>query len=327
MTASPDQPASAAADAIAAVRRGDIRGSARLISRVEAGDESVRPLLRALYLEGGATPVLGVTGPPGAGKSTLVDQLISRYRACALKVAVLAVDPASPFSGGAILGDRVRMGRHNTDAGVFIRSMSARGVLGGLARAAADCLVVLDAMGFDVILVETVGVGQNEIDIMRHAHTVLIVQTPAAGDAVQAVKAGILEIGDVFAVNKADTPGADRAAAALREAVEFRYDAHDPTAWHPTVLKVEATTGMGLDELTDALDGHRRHLAAHPAELRARLRKRARLQLAELVAEGLRRRYILDDDRDARFLKALDDVVERRCDPYGAAERLLAEPA
>jgi LAO/AO transport system kinase len=323
VTTSPDQPASAAADAIAAVRRGDIRGSARLISRIEADDESVRPLLRTLYLEGGATPVLGVTGPPGAGKSTLVDQVIARYRARALKVAVLAIDPASPFSGGAILGDRVRMGRHNTDAGVFIRSMSARGVLGGLARATGDCLIVLDAMGFDVILVETVGVGQNEIDIMRHAHTVLIVQTPAAGDAVQAVKAGILEIGDVFAVNKADTPGADRAAAALREAVEFRYDAHDVTAWHPPVLKIQASTGAGIDELLDAVDRHRSHSAAYPDQLRARLVKRARLQLAELVAATLRRRYILENDHDAKFERVLDDVVERRCDPYAAAERLL----
>jgi LAO/AO transport system kinase len=315
--------ADALATALAAVRSGDIRTSARLISRIEADDESLRPLLRALYLEGGRTPVLGITGPPGAGKSTLVDQLIGRYRARGLKVAVLAVDPASPFSGGAILGDRVRMGRHNTDAGVFIRSMSARGMLGGLARATADCLVVLDAMGWDIILVETVGVGQNEIDIMRHAHTVLIVQTPAAGDAVQAVKAGILEIGDVFAVNKADTPGADRAAAALREAVEFRYDAHDATAWHPPVIKVQATAGTGLDELLAALDLHGSHLASHPGQLRERLLARTRLQLAELLSAALRRRYALGDDQDAQFSRVLDDVVERRCDPYGAAEWLL----
>jgi len=315
--------ASALADAMAAVGRGDIRTCARLLSRIEAGDESAKPLLELLYLRGGRTPVIGITGPPGAGKSTLVDQLIARYRAGGRSVAVLAVDPASPFSGGAILGDRVRMGRHNTDPGVFIRSMSARGMLGGLARAAADCLVVLDAMSRDLILVETVGVGQNEIDIMRHAHSVLIVQTPAGGDAVQAVKAGILEIGDVFAVNKSDTPGADRAAAALREAVEFRYDAHDPDAWHPPVLKTQGTDGEGVDELVAALDRHREHLTQHPLQLRERLVKRVRLQLADMVTAALRHRYGVAGEPDARFNAVIDEVVDRRCDPYGGAAKLL----
>jgi len=305
------------------VRRGDVRASARLISRIEAGDESVTPLLQSLYREGGRTPIIGITGPPGAGKSTLVDQLLTIYRSRSLTVAVLAIDPASPFTGGAILGDRVRMARHNTDAGVFIRSMSSRGVLGGLARAASDALIVLDAMGKDLILVETVGVGQSEIDIMRHAASVVILQTPAGGDVVQAVKAGILEIGDVFVVNKSDTSGADRTVAALRESVEFRHDPHDASAWHPPVLKTQATEASGVQELVEVLELHAVYLRAHPEALRRRLLTQARVCLTELVSDGLRRRYLGAESMSAPLAALLEEIVDRRTDPYDAARQLL----
>ncbi len=318
MTASADS-----LDVAAAVRRGDVRASARVISRIEAGDESIVPVLQSLYLSGGNTPVIGITGPPGAGKSTLVDQLLAIYRSRSLTVAVLAIDPASPFTGGAILGDRVRMARHNTDAGVFIRSMSARGVLGGLARAAGDALIVLDAMRKDVILVETVGVGQNEIDIMQHAASVVILQTPGAGDAVQAVKAGILEIGDVFVVNKSDMPGADRTAAALREAIEFRFNPHDANAWHAPVLKTQATNASGVIELVQRLERHAAHLMAHPEALRQRLLTRARARVMELVTERLRRRYLESKSVSTPFAALLDDLVERRTDPYEASRQLI----
>jgi LAO/AO transport system kinase len=307
----------------AAVRRGDIRTCARLITRIEDGDPTANPILQQLYLVGGRTPIIGITGPPGAGKSTVVDQLVARYRARSLKVAVLAIDPASPFSGGAILGDRIRMARHNTDPGVFIRSMSARGMLGGTARAASDALTVLDAMGEDAILVETVGVGQSEIDIMRHARTVVIVQTPAAGDAIQALKAGILEIGDVFAINKADTPGADRAASVLREAIEFHYDPHDPDAWHPPILKTQGTDGIGIDELLEAVECHGEYLRSHPQVMRRRRLTQARIWMKELVSEELQRRCAVTMELGLTLAGLLEELVERRCDPYTAAQRLL----
>ncbi len=311
------------ADIIAAVSRGDARTCGRLISRAESDDETLVPILQALYARGGHTHITGITGPPGAGKSTLTDQLIARWRARGERVAVLAVDPASPFSGGAILGDRVRMSRHNTDAGVFIRSMSARGRLGGLATATGDTLTILDAMGFDRILVETVGVGQNEIDIMRHAHSVVILQTPASGDMVQSVKAGLLEIGDVFAVNKSDLPAADRTVSSLREAVEFRHDPHDAQNWLPPIVKTQAVDGGGVDDLIDAIEQHRQHLQQHPEHRDRRLRNQARARLLDLVSEGLRRRYQNSSEGQSRFEQVLDALVERRNDPHAAALQIL----
>lgn len=314
----------ASSDPTAALNAGDVRVAARLISRIEAMDPAVEPVLAALYPRGGRTPVFGITGPPGAGKSTLVDQLVARIRASGQRVAVLAVDPSSPFSGGAILGDRVRMGRHNSDEGVFIRSMAARGRLGGLARAAGNALQILDAMCWDVILVETVGVGQSEIDIVRHANTVVIVQTPSSGDELQAVKAGLAEVGDLFVVNKADAPGADRIVAALREALEGHARHGDPDCWTVPVLKTQAVGGSGVDELLSAMWAHSAHLEAHPEQAARRRRMQVRTQIADRVSDLLRRTPETAVE-EARFASWLDDVVERRCDPMTAARRLVGD--
>jgi LAO/AO transport system kinase len=313
-----------ASDPAAAVLAGDVRAAARLITRIEAADPAVEPLLAALYARGGRTPIFGITGPPGAGKSTLVDQLLARLRGGGQRVAVLAVDPSSPYSGGAILGDRVRMSRHNTDLGVFIRSMAARGRLGGLARAAGDALQVLDVMGWDAILVETVGVGQNEIDILRHADTVVILQTPSSGDELQAAKAGLAEVGDVFVVNKSDAPGADRIVSALREALGEHAHQGDPERWSVPVLKTQAVAGSGVDELMAAMWAHREHLAAHPAQARNRRRLQVRAQIADRVSGLLRSAHVTAAEK-AGFARWLDEVVERRCDPMTAARGLVRE--
>jgi LAO/AO transport system kinase len=306
--------------AVAAVRRGDLRTCGRLITRVESGDESAIPILQALYSQSGQTPIIGITGPPGSGKSTLTDQLITRWRASGKRVAVLAVDPSSPFSGGAILGDRIRMSQHYADSSVFIRSMSARGRLGGLAAATGDTLTILDAMGFDRILIETVGIGQNEIDVMYYAHSVVILQIPGAGDVVQSIKAGVLEIGDIFVVNKADLPGADKVVAALQEAVEFRKHS---ASWRPPVVKAQSNAGTGIDELLRQIENHLSHLGENHLQKLDRLRTQARARLLDLVNEGLRQRLMDQRDPKSEFNLLIDDILERRSDPHSAAVQIL----
>ena len=267
---------------------GDERALARAITLVESGDARGVDLLGKLRALGRHAVVVGITGSPGAGKSTLTDQLIVTCRARNERVAVLAVDPSSPFSGGAILGDRIRMGRHHQDRGVFVRSMASRGALGGLARATVGVVSVLEAFGFDRVFLETVGVGQSEVDIARVADHTVLVLTPNAGDAVQAFKAGIMEIADVFAINKADLPGADRLEREIKAALEL--GAHDEHTWWPPIVQTIANTGQGAPELLEAIALHRAHLG--DAGLAQRRLERARFEVSSAIHDAVRQRML-----------------------------------
>lgn len=306
----------------AALAAGDLRCGARLITRIERGDEGLMPLLQALYRQGGRSRIVGITGPPGAGKSTLISRLVAVWRAQGQRVAVLAVDPSSPFSGGAVLGDRVRMSAHVFDDGVFIRSMASRRHLGGLARAAGDALVVLDAMPWDVVLIETVGVGQNETEIVRHASVVLLVQTPMGGDDVQAAKAGITEIGDIFVVNKSDHPRADATVRQLQAMIELTQRLHPDRGWQPPVLKTNAVDGQGVAELAVRIDQCFEHLRRHEGTTRARQRTRLRHRVNEVLSDMLARR--LREDEDPALEPQIAALLSRETDPYAVAAGLLA---
>jgi LAO/AO transport system kinase len=302
------------------VLAGEPRAIARAISVLEDAFGPEGPgaaLVEALFPHTGRAYLVGVTGVPGGGKSTLVDQLVSTIRAAGLKVAVLAVDPTSPFSGGAVLGDRVRMGRHSADAGVFVRSMATRGHLGGLSRTTADAALVLDAAGFDVVLIETVGVGQDEVDVSQTADATVVVLVPGTGDDVQAMKAGIMEIADVFVANKADREGIDRLVQSIEAALSLQPAAEG--VWTPPVMKTEATAGRGVPELWDTLCRFR----DRPDTLRGeRRRARSLARLRALTAELLMARLGRALPADA-FTKAADDVAARRRDPYTAAQALV----
>jgi LAO/AO transport system kinase len=344
-------------DLVTRVLAGDARAAARLIRLVDDRVPGYLDKLKALHPHTGKAYVLGVTGTPGAGKSTLVDRLIDHYRAAQQKVGVLAVDPSSPFTGGAILGDRIRMQRHFLDEQVFIRSLATRGHLGGLSRSAGDVLRVLDAFGCDVVIVETVGVGQDELEIARLAHTTLVVMAPGGGDDIQAIKAGILEIADVFVTNKADRDGADATVRDLEGmlalndtlaqsranqrrggpgpsgATPLGHDAHhhghtalvraESTAdrWAVPVLKTVAVRGEGMAELVDACARHRAFLLGSEAG-RARLAQRRRDELALIFRDLLRSEALERLGQD--YARAEGEVGDQGADPYAQAEALLA---
>lgn len=300
---------------------GDVRAAARLISRIERGESSVVPILQALYRAGGRSQIVGITGPPGAGKSTLVSRLVDVWRHQGRRVAVLAVDPSSPFSGGAVLGDRLRMMEHSCDESVFIRSMASRGQLGGLSKATGDVLTVLDAMPWDVIVIETVGVGQNETDIMRHASVVVLLQTPMGGDDVQAAKAGITEIGDVFVVNKADHPQADSTVRQLKDMIHLAVCLHAERTWHPPVVKTEALHNKGISELVAQIDRCFAHLAEQPAEAGLRQRERTKHRVSEILRDMLEQHMRSSGDHWLETL--IEPVLARDSDPYALAGDLL----
>jgi LAO/AO transport system kinase len=298
-------------------RGGDRVAIARLISLVESGGASARAVAAATVPHTGRAWTVGITGAPGAGKSTLTDGLVRELRARELEVGVLAVDPTSPFSGGAILGDRVRMQDHAVDPGVFIRSMATRGHLGGLALATPQAVRVLDAAGKQWIVIETVGVGQVEVEIAGHADSTVVVVNPRWGDAVQAAKAGLLEIADLFVVNKADRPGADETVRDLEGMLELSGD----LAWRPPVLRTVATEGTGIAELRNALQAHREFLEANGL-VESRRRERVRDELRAIVAEQLREQAAVLGS-GARFEALVEKVAARELDPFAAVAELL----
>jgi LAO/AO transport system kinase len=294
------------------IRHRDIGALAQAIRLVEDRDPAAEALLRDIRANLGKIFVVGITGPPGSGKSTLCDALLERWRQQGITVGVVAVDPSSPFTGGALLGDRVRMQRHAGDDGVFIRSMATRGHLGGVASATRETIHLLDAAGFDRCLIETVGVGQAELEIMEIADTTVVVTTPTSGDSVQVIKAGIFEIADIFVINKADLPGTPKIARDLRELVHLTKSG---TWWEPPIVQTEATNGNGIGQLVEALDKHQQALG-DSGKLEERRKQRFRSEVEAIVVERAAAQAVL----------ALDHMeIAGETDPYALADRIAAE--
>jgi LAO/AO transport system kinase len=300
---------------------GDRQALARLISQVENRDPAAQPAIRALYPHSGRAMIVGITGPLGVGKSSLVNLLLAQLRTQGKRVGVVAVDPSSPFSGGSILGDRIRLERPPGDDGVFIRSMAARGHAGGVALATRETVRLLDAFGMDVILVETVGSGQADVEIHDVASTSVVVVVPHLGDEVQSLKAGLFEIADVFSVNKSDLPGADSATRYLREMTQL---IPDKNAWRPAVVQTSTTAPSGIPELWDAILRHEAFLDSNGSR-RERARQRVTDEVFGLVREQVDLQLTSALGRDSELQALLDQVVAREIDPHSAAERLLAE--
>jgi LAO/AO transport system kinase len=300
------------------VLKGDRRSIARTITLIENNQPEARKIMSLLYPKTGGAHVIGVTGPTGSGKSSLIEKMIRELRKKGRTVGVVAVDPTSPFTGGAFLGDRVRMQEHSTDDGVFIRSMATRNALGGLAKATRDVVRVLDASGKDVIIVETVGAGQSEVEIIKVAQTVVVVLAPGLGDDIQAIKAGIMEIGDIFVVNKADRDNVNKAVSDVQAMLEMNTE---KTGWKPSVLKTTALTGEGITELLSKIEEHREYLKT--GVLEACRKERVETELAEALKQKIAESLIEDLKRKGEWEKLTEQILAREMDPYSAADMLL----
>jgi LAO/AO transport system kinase len=309
---------------LARMRRGDAVALGRLISRAEAAVDEARAALAEVYKAAGRAHVVGITGVPGSGKSTLVSKLVQHIRQDGRKVAVIAIDPSSPFSGGAILGDRIRMSELVLDPGVFIRSMATRGSTGGLARSTLAAADILDAAGFDMIIIETVGVGQDEVEIVRASHTTVVVSAPGLGDDVQAIKAGILEIADIHVVSKCDRPDANRTITDLKSMLALAASLAEKPAWQVPVVATSSETGQGIAELVATIDRHRAVQQSNPIG-EVRLRHIAEYRALKTAEDLLRSRFAAS--HSARLAELVERISRREMDPFAAAEILLNNAA